>query len=446
MRALCRRTRWAGLGLAVCGLVLAVGQAVASDSWPQFRGPRGDGTAEAPGLPLRWSEKENVVWRVLTVGRGRSSPVVLGDRIWLTTADETLPSPEIHAQKLINHPDRGAVYVGSRVAMGVICLDRASGKSRYLVELFRSDNPDPVHRHNSYATPTPVVEPGRLYCDFGTYGTACLEAETGKVLWKRQLPIEHLVGPASSPVLCGDSLILVRDGTDAQYVTALDKRTGKTVWQTNRPPLAVETGNEKKAFSTPLVIEHQGRKQIVVPGAQWVCSYDPATGRELWRVHHGRNFSLAPRPVYGDGVVYLSTGCPVAQLWAIRVDGQGDVTASHVLWRAKGQIPTMSSPLLLGTEIYCVSDGGVASCFEAASGKLLWRERIGENHAASPITGAGRIYFFSREGTTTVVQPGRQFKRLAENELEGPIVATPAVAGDRFYLRTDSYLYCLGRR
>jgi hypothetical protein len=225
----------------------------------------------------------------------------------------------------------------------------------------------------------------------------------------------------------------------------LDKNTGKTVWKTDRPPMETDSRYEKKAYATPLVVEAGGRTQIIVPGAQWVCSYDPGTGSEIWRVRHGKGFSLAPSPVYGHGLVYVSTGCHVAELWAIRVDGHGDASDTHVAWRGKGQIPLMSSPILMGNEVYCVSDGGIVSCFDAASGKLHWRERIGGNHLASPLGAGGKLYFFSWEGKTTVLLPGKKFTRLAENQLEGPLVATPAVAGSAIYLRTDAHLYCIGK-
>jgi len=425
---------------------VALPGAAPAEDWPQFRGPRGDGVSSAAGLPAEWSPTLNVRWKVRTPGRGRSSPVVLGDRIWMTAADETPASPEEVALRLADLPEPGQLYVARRVSLRALCLDRVSGKLLYDVELFGVENPDPIHRLNGYATPTPAVEPGRVYCDFGTYGTACIDAATGRVVWKTRLPAEHVLGPGSSPVLVKDLLVLVRDGCDAQYVAALDKGTGKVLWRTDRPPMQTETRYEKKAYSTPLVVEAGGRVQIVAPGAQWVCSYDPADGREIWRVRHGRGFSLAPSAVYGHGMVYVATGCNVAELWAIRVDGGGDVTRTHVAWRAKGQIPLMSSPVLAGKELYCVSDDGIVSCFDAAGGKVHWRERIGGNHLASPLYADGKLYFFNWEGRTTVLKPGTEFVRLADNPLEGPLAATPAVAGRAIFLRTDAHLYCVEKQ
>ena len=416
-----------------------------ADDWPQFRGPGGDGVSRGAALPLTWSESQNVLWKVRTAGRGRSSPVVLGDRIWLAIAYETPEAPEKARERLRGHPQRHDMDICADVRLCVLCLDRASGKQIYEAELFRVDQPDPAHKLNSFATPTPVAEPGRLYCDFGEMGTACVEAETGKVLWKQRLGVYHMVGPGSSPVLYKDLLMLVRDGCDKQYVAALDKQTGQTVWKADRPPIEAPP-DARKAFSTPLVIQADGATQMIVPGAHWVVSYDPATGREIWRVRHGKGFSLAPRPVYGQGMVYICTGCHVAQLWAIRVDGRGDVTNTHVVWKATEEIPIMSSPLLVGREIYSVSDRGIVFCLDALTGKVHWRYRAPGTYLASPLYADGRVYFFNRDGKTTVLRAGTELEMLAENQLEGSVTASPAVAGNAILLRTDSHLYCIGKR
>jgi outer membrane protein assembly factor BamB len=421
-------------------MVLLGGPSEAED-WPQFRGPRGDGTSRARGLPLTWNQTQHVVWKTLTPGRGHSSPVLCGDRIWLTAADDAPATPEARAARLRNHPDAAQVYLADDVLFRLLCLDRLSGRIIYDVELFHATNPDPVHRLNTFATPTPTVEDGFVYCDFGTFGTACVVAETGRIVWRAGLPVEHGLGPASSPVLCGKWLLLVRDGADAQYVAALNKQTGELRWKTARPPMEADTPYEKKAYSTPLVVESAGQRQAIVPGAQWVCSYDPETGTELWRIRHGKGFSVAPRPVAGHGMAYISTGCNQAELLALRIDGRGDVTDTHIVWRAKGPVPTMSSPLLVGDEVYCVSDQGIASCWDARRGKLHWRRRIGGTHLASPIHAEGRLYFFSWEGKTTVLRAGREYIPLAENELEGHVAATPAVASGGLVIRTDRFLY-----
>lgn len=413
------------------------GTRTAAQDWPQFRGPTGDGISPATDVPLSWSSTQNVKWKGAVPGRGRSSPVLLGDRIWLTTALET------NVREFAAGPDR--MQQAERVVIGAVCLDRATGRQLYHVELFPVENPPAVNLLNSYATPTPAVEPGRLYCDFGTFGTACLDAATGEVRWKRQLPLEHFQGPGSSPVLHGNLLILVRDGGDQQYVTALNKATGDTVWKTDRPPLSTPVRIFRKSFSTPLVFEAGGVVQMVVPGAQWFVSYEPQTGNEIWRVDNGKGETVAPRPVQGDGLVFLSTGVYSGkpQLWAVRVDGHGDVTKTHVAWKLPSSIGFMASPLLLGRELYLLSDDGFVTCVDPRTGDVLGKARAGGNYAASPVWAEGRIYCFGREGRTVVLRADRELAVLAENQLEGPVFASPAFADSTIYLRTDSHLYCL---
>ena len=289
-----------------------------------------------------------------------------------------------------------------------------------------------------------MVTPDRLFCDFGTYGTVGLEAQYGKVLWKQWLPVDHQVGPGSSPMLCQNRLILVRDGRDAQYVAALNIVTGEPSWRTERPPLNTSLGDLKKSFSTPLFVQREGQTQIISAGAHWIVAYEPNTGREIWRARHGEGFSIGSCPVYGHGMAYFSTGFGRAQLYAIRVDGEGDVTATHVVWKSTRQVPAISSPLLVGEEIYWVSDEGIACASDAQSGKPLWQERIGGSHLASPLYAEGRLYFFSREGKTTVIKAGRKYERVAENHLEGTLVASPVVVDHTIFLRTDTHLYRIG--
>jgi outer membrane protein assembly factor BamB len=403
--------------------------------WPQFRGPRGDGTAPEANPPTHWSETTNLAWKVKVPGRGRSSPVLLGDRIWLTTAVE-----QNVVRKNIGSDD---MQTADHISLRVVCLDRATGNPLWETTLFEVDQPDPAHWLNSWATPTPAAEPGRIYCDFGTYGTACLEGDTGKVIWKQQLRLDHQVGPGSSPVLWQDRLILVRDGRDAQYVAALDKNTGQTLWKTTRPPINAGSGNLKKSFSTPLIIALGEQTQLVSPGPHWTGAYDPMTGREIWRVRHGQGFSIGTSPVFGHGLVYFGTGCMRAQLWAVRPDGKEDVTATHTAWTSTRQVPIMSSPVLAGEEIYWVSDDGMLTCANAGSGEIAWQERLGGAVLASPILAQGRLYVFRQDAKTIVLKAGKQFERLAENPLEGNLIATPAVSGNALYLRTDSLLYCI---
>jgi len=414
----------------------AHGIPAAEVNWPQFRGPIGAGSTAARNIPLTWSETSNLAWKVSVPGRGRSSPVVIGNRVWMTLA--------VERGVVRTRIESDDMQTAEHVSLEAVCLDAASGKTLWRTPLFDVDKPDPVHWFNSWATPTPVAEAGRIYCDFGTFGTACLNSKDGKIIWKTRLPSDHQVGPGSSPVLFQNLLILVRDGRDAQYVAALDKKTGKQVWRTERPPIEASSPNLKKSFVTPLVVKTAGRTQLISTAPHWVVSYDPATGKEFWRARHGNGFSIGSCPVFGDGVAYFSTGCFKPQLWAIRADGEGEVTTTHANWKTLRQVPIMSSPLLLGDTLFWTSDDGMANCASTKDGEPHWQERMNEQHLASPLLADGRVYFFGKEGKTTVVKAGKQFEKLAENQLDGTVIATPAIVDGAIYLRTDTHLYRIG--
>lgn len=441
-----RQLPWGILSLAL-GLVLS---AVArGDDWSQFRGPSGQGDVGAVDLPLRWSEAEGVRWKTPLPGRGWSSPVIANGRIWLTTAVEKAAAAEEppvtneQVARVSSGTDMGAAAAIDLLALEV---DLETGKLLRTVNLFSVDEPPPIHNLNSYASPTPVLVGGRLICHFGTFGAAAVDVNSGEVLWRRPMELDHIVGPGSSPVVVDDVAILTCDGADKQFIAALDITNGEIRWQVDRPPIRETNPDMRKSFATPLVFEQAGRKQAVIPGAQWFVSYDPATGNELWRVDHGNGFSNVPRPVFDGERVYLCTGFGKPQLWAIRSDGSGDVTETHVDWREKQQIPAKSSPIISEGRIYVISDGGVASCFSAADGNMLWRERIPGKYSASPILANGRLYFCSHEGSTTVVADSPKYEELAVNQLDGMHMASPAVAGEDLILRTDSHLYRIGNR
>ena len=413
--------------------ILAAGHADAGQDWPQFRGPHGDGTSAARNVPLTWSESNNIAWKVAVPGRGRSSPVVIGDRGWLTTAlEQGVIRTNIKSDDM---------QTAEHVTLQAVGLDAKQGKELWRTTLFEVDKPAPVHWLNSWATPSPVIEKGQLYCDFGTFGTACLDARDGKILWQTCLPLDHQVGPGSSPVLWRDLLVLVRDGRDAQYVTALDKQTGRTVWKTDRPPIDTSKGDLKKCFTTPLLIASGKGTQLLSPGARWVVSYDPDTGKELWRQRHGEGFSIGSCPVFSHGLAIFSTGCMRPQFLAVNIDGTGEIPATNVVWRITQQVPVMSSPVVSGEEMYWVSDDGMASCADPRTGEIYWQKRAGGRTFASPLYAEGRVYFFAQDGKTTVIRAGRQFEKLAENQLQGPVVATPAIVDGTIYLRTDTHLY-----
>lgn len=405
--------------ILVAGIVFAtVGSSSALDNWPQFRGPDGQGHADEANLPVTWSAQQNVTWRTALPGFGWSSPVIWGDQIWMTTATEDGHS------------------------LRALCVDKNSGKLLRDIEVFRRATPIKINTKNSHASPTPVIEAGRVYVNFGTAGTACLDTESGEILWRsEELQTDHKEGPGSSPVLYQNLLVQAYDGTNTQFVAALDKQTGRVVWQTPRSGAKRENTDFNKAYSTPLAVAVAGADQFVVPGADWVYGYAANTGRELWRVNYFA-FSTTPRPVSGHGMVYICTGFGKTELLAIRLGGQGDVTASHVAWRCdKKDVPKKPSPLLAGDELYFVSDSGAAVCLDAKTGAEIWRQRLGGNFSASPIIASGRLYVCSEEGKTSVLAAGREYRLQATNELGKRIMASPAVSGNVLFLRTDKALY-----
>jgi outer membrane protein assembly factor BamB len=414
----------------------------ANESWTEFRGPTGQGHSATGNVPLEWSETKNVRWKAVIPGQGHSSPVILGDRIWMTTAIVKMATPEEKEKRLAGDKMIKKLNLAKDASLRAICIDRTSGEVLYNIELLNSKNPIPVHSLNSYASPTPVLEKGRLYCHFGAMGTVALDTDTGKVIWRREFKINHSVGPGTSPIVWKNLLIIQCDGMDVQYVVAVDKETGKTVWKTKRSGKLSDTADFKKAFCTPIVVQQGDRPLLISPGADWVYGYDVRDGSEVWRIKYGKlGFSTVPRPVTGHGMAFICTSFMSSRLLAVRLDGKGDVTKSAVAWHFDKQVPKKSSLLLVGSELYMVSDNGVATCLDAKTGKLHWRQRLGGDFSASPLFADGRIYFLNQDGETTVVQPGTTFKKLATNKLAGAHMASPAVVGDAIYLRTDRALY-----
>jgi outer membrane protein assembly factor BamB len=406
---------------ALVGALLALGFTRApSDSWAEFRGPGGEGHSDATGLPREWSETKNVVWKTPIHGRGWSSPVVLGKQIWMTTGT----------------PD------GKELS--VICVDRESGKVLVDHKLFDVAKPDELwKKFNSYASPTPVLEEGHVYVHYGCYGTACLDAKAGKVLWARNdMPCNHWRGAGSSPIVWQNLLILTFDGYDQQYLTALDKKTGKTLWRADRKhDFGTQDGDAKKGFSTPVVIEVGGKPQLVSSASAATSALDPMTGKVLWTVTY-KGHSPASKVLYGNGLVYFTTGAG-GELLAVKPDGSGDVTSSHIAWRAKVGAHK-PSPLLVDDLIYVVNDGGTAACFDAKTGQQAWKQRVvGTGYSASPLFADGAIWFFAEDGSAMAIQPGKEFKELGKSKLEAgnECKMTPAIVGKSIFLRTTDALY-----
>lgn len=415
----------------------------AADEWPQFQGPLGNGHASATGLPLTWSETENVAWKTPTPGKGHSSPVISGNEIWLTTAVQRSLTEAQQKKILSKLANPGGLEIAASVSLRAVCVARDTGKVKRDIELFRIDEPEPVHGLNSYASPSPILENGKLFCHFGTYGSCCVDTASGKIVWKNtEHHADHQNGPGASPSLWENVLILNFDGIDRQFVAGLDKRSGKTLWTTPRSAKMPERREFRKTYSTACVLEDPRGAQVISPGADWVYSYDPASGRELWRASYGTlGFSTVPRPLIWKDHCILTTSFIRPRLVAVRYDGSGDVTKTHVAWTKDGQLPQKSSMLIVGDRIYFICDKGIAMGLDAASGEELWKERVGGAFSASPIYADGRMYFFDQAGKTTVLAPGDEYKVLAENQLDGGFMASPAVAGKALFLRTRTHLF-----
>ncbi|HTN75406.1 MAG TPA: PQQ-binding-like beta-propeller repeat protein, partial [Pirellulaceae bacterium] len=409
--------------------------------WPQFRGPDGQGHSAAKQIPLEWSETKNVAWKTELPGKGWSSPVIAGEQIWMTYAIETPLTEEQKKDKLKGNTGNQPLQLAGSVSMHAVCVDRATGKLLHDVEVLVETNPQWVHALNSFASPTPVIADGKLFCYFGSHGTACLDMATQKVLWtNRELVIVHENGPGSSPVLWKNRLIVHCDGSDVQYIAALDTETGKLAWKTPRSGEMRSDPQLKKAYGTPILVPVNGQEVVVSPASDWLYGYDPETGRELWKVNYGvLGFSIVPRPVAGNGLVYMSTTFMQSELLAVKLDGSS--ANPEIAWRYKKGVPQMPSPLLVGDELYMVSDKGVGTCLDAKTGELLWSERLGGNFCSSPLFVDGRIYVSNREGATFVIKPGRKFELLATNQLDGQIMASPAVVDGALFIRTEKALY-----
>jgi outer membrane protein assembly factor BamB len=388
--------------------------AVSAEDWPEFRGPTGQGHSTERGLPLEWSESRNVMWKARVPGLGWSSPVVSGGRVWVTSAIR----------------DRGG-------SLRALAFDLETGRELVNTEVFRTKSADPLNAKNSLASSTPIVEGARVYVHFGADGTAALTS-SGDTVWKMRFPYESQHGSGGSPVLYGDLLIFSADGSDVAFVIALDKQTGKIRWKTSRRQPA------DQAYSTPLVIRVGDRDQVVSVGAFRAAAYDPQSGKEIWRVGYGDGFSNVPRPVYGHGLVYIATGFQQPSLVAVRPDGTGDVTGTHVAWTLRRGAPLTPSPLLVGDELYIVNDGGIVSCLDAATGETRWQQRLDGNYSASPVFADGRIYFLNEEGVATVILPGKAFRKLATNHVDGATLASMAVSAGSIFIRTDTHLYRIG--
>ena len=393
----------------------------ANEQWSQFRGHYGNGIIKSTSAPINWSDDTNIDWKTPIHDRGWSSPVIWNDQIWMTTATKE----------------------GNK--MYAICVNKLSGKIEHDIHVFDVKSPQAITNENTYASPTPVVEEGRVYVHFGTYGTACISTKDGQILWKRRdLNCDHEIGagPASSPFIYNNFLIFNVDGRDVQYVIALNKETGQTAWKTNRSVDFSDVQiNQRKAYGTPFIIPRGNSNQMVSIGAKGVYSYDPENGKELWKAEH-RGWSIAPRPVYGEGLVFTMIDRDRPEMWAIKPNGSGDITETHIEWKETKRMPPRASPIIIKGLLFVVDRNGYISCIEAKTGKSIWQKRMKGRFSASPILANNLIYFFNEDTVCTIIKPTRELVIVAENKLSSDkLMATPAFDENSIYIRTENNLY-----
>ncbi len=395
---------------------------IAGDFWTQFRGPSGQGYAPEAVVPVEFNEKKNITWKTEIPGQGWSSPVIYEDQIWVTSAVKT------------NN-------FGDELSLQAIGIDLQSGRILHQIELFSLPFPKKIHEDNSYASPTPVIDEQAVYCHFGTFGTAAVSRKTGEILWKNnELKIDHQGGPGSSPIGYKDFLIVTCDGADVQYVAALAKKTGKIIWKQKRTAALRENPITHRAFATPLLWKRPVQDLLISPGPDQAHAYDPLTGKEQWHVRY-IGFSNVPAPVSDENQVYICTGFFEPVLAAVRPDGKGDVTESHVSWTYRRSVSTVPSPIVVKDRLYTVNEGGILTALDCKTGKIKRKRRVTGTYSASPVLVNNLLYFCSEEGKVTVLEPNDKLDIVKVNRLLGLIKASPAISGNAMYIRSDSHLY-----
>lgn len=414
----------------ICLLHLALQPLAAAEKpWNQFRGPNGDGHSTAQQIPITFSEKENVTWKTAIHGLGWSSPVIFGDQIWMQTA-----TPKGHS-------------------LFAVCVNATTGKVEHDIKLFQIKKPRFRHASNSYASPTPFLEKDRVYVHFGAYGTACLNTKTGKKIWERRdFKSDDFRGPGSSPIIDGNLLFLIFDGFDFQFVIALDKKTGKTVWKTTRDiDYKTTNGDNKKAYATPKIITVNGQKQLICPSAIETIAYNPQTGKPLWRISHGGR-NTCSHPLFAHGFLYITTCSGTDKLLVVRPPKpvtpkkekavkEKSIPTAQRIWGLRPKVPRISAPLILNDLLFMINDGGVVSCLNAKTGQQIWSKRLQGQYWSSPVLVGDTIYCCSKEGHISVFKASKKYELLASNKLNDGFNASPAFQGNAMFLRSFTHLY-----
>ncbi len=399
------------------------------ENWTHFRGSKLDGRAENEKIPLKWDDS-TIKWKTTIHDKGYSSPVIYGNQIWVTTA--TTDGKELYA----------------------VCLDFNTGKIIYDIRVFTPAEVEGKHSLNTYASPTPCIEKGFVYVHYGSLGTACINTSNGSIVWTRtDLKCRHVQGPASSPILYKNLLILHLEGTDVRYIIALDKSTGKTIWKTDRPaePYVPLPEIGRKAYITPIIINVKGRDMLISNGSAVCVAYDPDNGKEIWRVVDGAESTIA-MPITENGILYWYTGFTensngkYTEFIAVDPDGSGDITHTNILWKKKEELSRNQclTPVIKDGLIYTVNTRNTMMCIDAATGKEVWSTHVTSNYDASPLFINGNVWFFSVRGEVLTLKAGRKYDVVAKNRMDSGIWATPAVLRNCVILRTEKYLCRIG--
>lgn len=406
-------------GCWVCVVACLLIATTQAEQWPGWRGPRRDGTSIQTSLPLEWSTTKNVVWKAQVEGTGHSSPIIWDDHLFLTTCNESTRERKL------------------------LCYDRKAGELRWQTTVVTAPL-ERKHQLNSYASSTPVTDGKHIWVTFLVEDrilVACYDYD-GKQVWKAEPGVFHSMHGFCSPPLLYENMVIINGDHDVQepgklaYLVALDKNTGRETWRTDRP-------NRTRSYCPPVIFHAAGRDQLVISGSLCVASYDPKTGRQLWIID-GPTEQFAASLVERDGLLFMTGGYPERHLMAIRPDGSGNVTKSHVAWHVSKGAAYVPSPIAVDQLLFMVNDEGIAYCFDTKTGKPHWQKRLARQFLASPISAGGFVYFPDRDGVTHVLKVGTTFEVVARNDLKEEIYASPAVAGDQIYLRTTNHLYCLG--
>jgi outer membrane protein assembly factor BamB len=395
-------------------------------NWTSFRGTSLDGIAETKNIPLKWDDSK-IKWKTEIHDRGLSSPVVFGNQVWVTTATND-------GKKLF-----------------AVAVDFNTGKVIYDINVFTPEISEGKHSLNSWATPTSCIEKNFIYVHYGSMGTACINTSSGTIVWQvTDLKCKHVQGPASSPILYKNLLILHFEGTDTRYIVALDKASGKVVWRTDRPvePYEPLTVIGRKAYITPVIINVKGRDMLISNGSAVCQALDPLTGNEIWRVVHGAESTIS-MPFTEKGIVYWYTGYAIdsegskyTELLAVNPDGKGDISGTNIIWEIKDELTRNQSlsPIIKDGLIYTVNTANNLRCIDAATGEVLWKEHLTANYDASPVYADGLIWFFSVKGEAMAIKLGKKFEVVSRNQMDSGIWATPAFLRNSVILRTEKYL------